>query len=75
MVRSHLEYAIQVWSPIIEGDIFKLEKIQRRATKIPNKLKNLSYECYDKLKSFGLTTLEERWKRGDLIYIYKLTKG
>ena len=37
MVRPHLEYAFQVWSPILEGYISKLEKIQRRATKIPNK--------------------------------------
>ena len=34
-IRPHLEYAIQVWSPIHEGDISKLEKIQRRATRIP----------------------------------------
>ena len=66
MVRPHLEYSIQVWSPLLEGDISKLKKTQR-ATKIPNKRKNISYE--DRLKSFGLTTLEERRKRVDLIYM------
>ena len=73
MVRPHLEYAFQVWSPFLEGDISKLEKIQKKATKIPNKLKNMSYEY--RLKALGLTTLEERRRRGDLIYMYKLNKG
>ena len=33
----------------------------------------MSYE--DRLKVVELTTLEERRKRVDLIYMYKLTKG
>ena len=33
----------------------------------------MSYE--DRFKVLELTTLEERRKRGDLIYIHKLTKG
>ena len=73
MVIPHLEYAIHVWSPILEVDISKLEKIERRTTKISKKLKNMKYE--DKFKYLGLTTLEEHRKRGDLIYMYKLTKG
>jgi hypothetical protein len=73
MVRPHLEYAFQVWSPTLESDISKLEKIQRKATKIPTALKNISYD--DRLKILGLTTLEERRKRGDLIYMFKITKG
>ena len=44
MVRPHLEYAFQVWSPTLESDISKLEKIQRKATKIPTALKNISYD-------------------------------
>ena len=35
--------------------------------------KSLSY--YDRLKKFGLTTLETRRLRGDLIEVYKLFKG
>ena len=42
MVRPHLEYVFQVWSPSLESDISKLEKIQRRLTKIPNALKNMN---------------------------------
>ena len=33
MDGPHLEYGIQVWSPIIEKDISKLKKIKRRATR------------------------------------------
>ena len=29
----------------------------------------------DRLKTLGLTTLEERRKRGDLINMFKITKG
>ena len=35
--------------------------------------KSLSY--YDRLEKFGLTTLETKRLRGDLIEVYKLFKG
>ena len=45
---------------------FKVGKIQRNATRITNKLKNISYQD---LKTFGLTILDELRRRGDLIKI------
>ena len=44
IVRSHLEYRIQAWRPYIKKDIDKLERIQRRATKMIPELRDLSYE-------------------------------
>jgi len=58
---------------ILQKDIELLEKVQRRATRMITNDKSLSY--YDRLKKVGLTTLETRRLRGDLIEVYKLFKG
>jgi len=73
LVRPQLEYCIQVWNPYLRQDIEKLEKVQRRATKMILGYKNLSYE--ERLDRCGLTTLERRRSRGDLIEAYKIITG
>ena len=70
LVRPHLEFASTVWNPYLKGDVELLEKIQRRATRIPASMKGLEYE--ERLKRWGLTTLEKRRRRGDLIQMYKV---
>lgn len=73
LVRPKLEYCVQAWRPFLKKDIENLEKIQRRATKIITECRGLSYE--DRLKVTGLTTLEERRNRGDMIEVFKTIKG
>ena len=58
IVRPHLEYCIQAWSPYIRKNIDMLDKIQRRATKLIPGLRDLTYA--ERLKECGLTTLETR---------------
>ena len=73
IVRPHLEYCIQAWSPYLRKDIYILEKIQRRATELIPGLRDLRYE--ERLKECGLTTLETRRLRGDQIEVFKMLNG
>ena len=73
IVRPHLEYCIQAWRPYRHKDIDILERVQRRATKMIQKLRNISYEM--RLKECGLTTLETRRLRGDQIEVFKILNG
>ena len=72
-VPPHMEYAIQAWSPHFIKDIDCLEKVQRRSTSLIKGFKKYSYE--DRLHMLGLTTLEKRRQRGDLIETYKILSG
>ena len=50
-----------------------LEQVQRRATKLVVGLKKVDYP--DRLNMLGLTTLEKRRIRGDLIETFKIVTG
>ena len=73
IVRPHLEYCIQAWRLYRKKDIDKLDRIQRRATKMIPELKDLSYES--RLLQCGLTTLETRRLRGDQIEVFEIVNG
>jgi len=72
-IRPHLEFCVQAWSPHLSKDIQCIERVQRAATRLVPQLKYLSYE--GRLDRLGLTTLERRRSRGDLIETYKLMTG
>ena len=64
---------MQAWNPNLEKDKIPLERGQKRATEMIVGLGNMSYE--ERLRRTGLTTLEEKRKRGDLIETFKMAKG
>ena len=64
-MRPKLEYCVQAWRPYLKKDIDLLETVQRRATRMMTSDKSLLYT--DRLQKFGITTLETRILRGDLI--------
>ena len=66
----HLDYCIQAWRPHIQKYIAALEKVQHRATKIIPELSHLSYQ--ERLRATGLTTLQTRHDRADLIETFKI---
>ena len=71
-VRPHIEYCSPVWNKSSKTFSAMIEKIQKKATKIPNSLKNFSYE--ERLRLLSLPSLEFRRFREDLIPTFKICK-
>ncbi|MDJ0596593.1 MAG: reverse transcriptase family protein [Pleurocapsa sp. MO_226.B13] len=73
LVRPHLDYAAQFWSPLYRRDVNLLESVQRRMTKMIHNTRNLTY--VERLKKLKLHSLERRRVRGDLIEVFKWLRG
>ena len=77
LIRPHLEYCVQLWSPPPRHGnwtlIMDLEAVQRRFTRLIEGFGLLQYE--QRLSKLGLTTLLERRARGDLIETFKILSG
>ena len=67
---SRLDYGSRLWSPFLIKHITQLEKIQRSFTKHITGMNDMSY--HERLKTFGLYTLQRRRERYCIIYIWKI---
>lgn len=69
-VRPILEYSTAAWSPCAIGNTDKIEKIQRRATRMISGIGKKTYE--ERLEICKLESLQARRLRYDLIEAYKV---
>ena len=73
LIRLVLEYGNSMWGPYFKGDEEKVEKIQRKVTKMIRSLTHVPYQ--ERLKHLGLPSLQYTRVRGDMITIFKLITG
>ena len=73
LVRPHLEYATQIWSPLYKKDKITIVNVQRRAIRLVKSVKHLPYP--ERLKKLGLPTLEYRRQCADVLQVFKILQG
>ena len=70
VLPHHLQHAVQFWSPHLRRDIDKMEKIQRRATKMFPEIRNHSY--HQRIHYLYLISLLQRRLRAQLFEVNEL---
>ena len=75
LVRPTLDYACTVWDPYTQGNIYKLEMVQRRAARFVLSRYNNTSSVGDMLYELGWTSLQTRRQTLRLCMMYKIHKG
>ena len=73
LVRTHLDYCVQLWAPQFKKVRDLLQGVQWRATRMINGLEHLLYE--KRLSNLDQFSLGRRKLRSDLINDYKYLNG
>ena len=72
LVRPTMEYAAPVWDPHYNVDIYKLERVQRRAARWIQSEYTRTASITSLLSSLDISTLEQRRKSSRLVLFYKI---
>ena len=72
---SRLDYGSQLWSPTQIKSPNKIERVQRSFTKFIIGIRPLSYEDMLKIKSLHPYSVQRRFERYTIIYIWKILES
>ena len=73
LVLPILDYCSQLWSPSKIGEIQQIENVQKSFTRKIFSSNRKDY--WDRLKAFGLYSLQRRRERYRIIYVWKILEG
>ena len=73
IVLSRLDYGSQLWSPHQIKSINRIEQVQRSFTRFITGMRPLSYD--ERLKSLHLYSVQRRFERYIIIYIWKILES
>ena len=72
-IRSKLEYCCSVWSPVKQGEINEIERVQKSFTSKIEGMEGLDY--HQRLVKLDLYSLERRRERYLIIYAWQMIEG